>query len=191
MARLNSSFAPKGEAGRVEKESDRRFSAIRSELDRILAEDGPFEEVAPRILQALCEGLEWDVGIMWKADESEEVLRFVASWHDPSVPLTELERVSARSTFSPGVGLPGRILSGREPCWIRDVQNDIGFPRAQVAMEDDLQSGCGFPLLQGRRLVGVIELFSRETRSSDRELLVSMAPIGVEVGRLLEGEREV
>jgi GAF domain-containing protein len=189
MARLNSSFARRGDR-RVGEESDRRLRAIRSELDRIHAEDGPFEEVAPRILQALCEGLGWDVGIMWKADESATVLRFVASWHDPSIPVTELERLSARSTFSPGVGLPGRILSGREGCWIRDVQNDIGFPRAQAAMEDDVQSGFGFPLLQGRKLVGVIELFSRQTRKRDRKLLASMAPIGDEVGRMIEGERE-
>jgi GAF domain-containing protein len=174
----------------VREESNRRFMAIRSELDRILAEEGPVEGVAPRILQALCEGLGWDVGIMWKADEPANVLRFVASWHDPSIASTELERLSARSTFSPGVGLPGRILSGREASWIKDVQNDIGFPRARAAMEDDIHSGFGFPLLQGRRLVGVIELFSRQTRVSDRELLVSMAPIGDEVGRMLEGERE-
>jgi GAF domain-containing protein len=171
-------------------ESDRQLSAIRSELDRILAEDGPFGEVAPRILRALCEGLGWDVGIMWDANESAHALRFVASWHDPSTPMTELERLSARSTFSPGVGLPGRILSAREASWIRDVQYDIGFPRAQAAMEDDVRSGFGFPLLHGRSLVGVIELFSRQTRKRDRKLLASMAPIGDEVGRIIEGERE-
>jgi GAF domain-containing protein len=174
----------------VREESDRRFKAVRSELNRILAEEGPVERVAPRILQALCEGLGWDVGIMWKADELANVLRFVASWRDPSVGSTELERLSAGSTFSPGVGLPGRILSGREASWIRDVQNDIGFPRSKAAMEDDIRSGFGFPLLQGRRLVGVIELFSHQTRVRDLELMVSMAPIGDEVGRMLEGEGE-
>jgi hypothetical protein len=70
------------------------------------------------------------------------------------------------------------------------VQNDIRFPRAQAAMGDELQSGFGFPLLQGRRLMGIIELFSRHMRSIDRELLASMTPIGVQIGRMLEGERE-
>jgi hypothetical protein len=122
--------APTGRAVGVGEESDRAIDAIHSELDRFLAEDGPFGEVAPGILQALCVGLGWDVGIMWKADELANVLRFVESWHDPSIPSTQLERLSARSTFSPGIGLPGRMLSSREPAWIRDVQNNIGFPRA-------------------------------------------------------------
>jgi signal transduction protein with GAF and PtsI domain len=172
----------------VPEESDRRSRAISSELDRVHGEGGPLEEVAPKILRELCEGLGWDVGIMWTADESGTVLHFAASWHDPSLEATELERMSARSTFSPGVGLPGRILSGREPSWIRDVQNDIGFPRAPAAMEDDLRSAFGFPLIQGRKVVGVIELFSRQTRERDRELLAEMAPIGMQVGRMLEGD---
>jgi hypothetical protein len=55
-------------------------------------------------------------------------------------------------------------------------------------MEDDLRSAFGFPLIQGRKVVGVIELFSRQTRERDRELLAEMAPIGMQVGRMLEGD---
>jgi GAF domain-containing protein len=168
-------------------ESD-RFSSIRSETDAILAVGGPFGDVASRILRTLCLGLGWNVGLIWRLDESARRLRWVASWHDPSDPVTELEKLSMRSTFSPGVGLPGRILSAGEPWWIRNVQRDRAFPRSLAATEDGLRSAFGVPILTGRKCVGIIELFSREEMDSDRELLVSVASIGAQVGEVLEAE---
>jgi hypothetical protein len=174
----------------VGREVDQAIDGIRAGLDRILSTRGPIPEIGPAILRTLGEGLSWDVGMFWQADEPARVLRFVCSWHDPSIPLTELERLSSRSTFSPGVGLPGRILSAREPAWLMDVQNDLAFPRRSAAMEDDLQSGFGFPLLHGRTVVGVIELFSHEVRPADHALLASMVPIGAQIGQMLGGEGE-
>jgi signal transduction protein with GAF and PtsI domain len=169
---------------------DDRLAIIRPELDAIVASDGPFDEVAARILQTVCEGLGWDVGIVWKFDEAASVLRWVASWHDPTNSVTEIEKVSERSTFSPGVGLPGRVLSAQEPWWISDVQKASGFPRWRAAMEDGIHSAFGVPLLHGRKAMGILELFSREARDSDRELLISMALVGAQLGSLMEGERQ-
>jgi GAF domain-containing protein len=165
-----------------------RFQDIHSELDLILAEGGPFDTAAPKVLRALCEGLGWDVGIAWRFDESERALRFVASCHPPSTPMTQLEAVSERSTLSPGVGLPGRILAAGEPTWIKDVQKDRGFPRSPAATEDGLHGAFGFPLIHDWRVVGIIELFSKEARERDEELLTSFARIGPQLGRLLADE---
>lgn len=165
-----------------------RFQEIHFEVDQILAQGGSFDAVAPMILRALCAGLGWDVGIAWRYDESARVLQLVASWHDPSGAMTQLEKLSERSTFSPGVGLPGRIMSAREPSWITDVQKDRGFPRSPAAMEDGLHSAFGFPLLHGRKAVGVVELFSREIRHRDEELMLSIARMGPQLGELIAGE---
>ena len=167
-----------------------RFTHVRSELDLILAKGGPLGTVAPRILRALCEGLGWGVAIAWRFDESDRVLRFVASWHDPSGPKTQLETISERSTMSPGVGLPGRILAAGEPTCIKDVQKDRGFPRSPAAMEDDLHGAFGFPLVHEWTVVGIIECFSKEVRERDEELLVAAAPMGLQLGALLAGESE-
>jgi GAF domain-containing protein len=164
-----------------------RFQDIHSELDLILAAGGPFDAAAPKVLRALCEGLGWDVGIAWRFDESDRALRFVASWHDPSSPTTQLEAVSEGSTLSPGVGLPGRIVAAGEPTWIKDVQKDRGFPRSPAAMEDGLHGAVGFPLIHDWRVVGIIELFSKEAMERDEELLISFAPMGRQLGGLLAG----
>jgi signal transduction protein with GAF and PtsI domain len=173
----------------VKDEGD-RFEEVHSEVRRILAEGGPFADVARKILRVLCEGLAWDVGIAWRHDESAHALHFVASWHDQSAPKTLLETLSERSTFSPGVGLPGRIISAQESCWITDVQTDRGFPRSPAAMEDGLHGAFGFPLLHDWKVVGVMEFFSQEARELDEELLVAIAPLGPELGGAMAMERE-
>ena len=167
-----------------------RFQDIHSEVDLILAKGGPFDAAAPEILRALCDGLGWDVGIAWRYDEPASTLRFIASWHDPSGPMTQLETVSEGSTLSPGVGLPGRIVAAREPTWIKDVQKDRGFPRSPAAMEDDLHGAFGFPLLHGWRVVGIIELFSKDVRELDEDLLLSVAAMGPRLGELIAAETE-
>lgn len=167
-----------------------RFQDIQSELDLILWEGSPIDEAAPRVLRVLCEGLGWDVGIVWGFDESSHALRFVASWHHPSGTKSQLEKLSERSTLTPGVGLPGRILAAGEPTWIMDVQRDRSFPRSPAAIEDGIHGAFGFPLLDGWNVVGIIELFSKETKERDDELLVSVARMGPKLGGLLVGESE-
>jgi signal transduction protein with GAF and PtsI domain len=173
----------------VRDESD-RLQEIQSDLHAILAEGGSFDSVVPRVLQAVCERLGWDVGIAWRFDHSSRTLRFVASWHDPSGPLTELERLSERSTVSPGVGLPGRVVAAGEPCWITDVQTDRGFPRSEAAMADGLHGAFGFPLLRVRTIVGIVEFFSKKPRELDEELLVAVAQLGPQLGALIGSENE-
>jgi signal transduction protein with GAF and PtsI domain len=166
-----------------------RFGNLLSEVRRILADGGPFTEIAPRILRLLCESLGWDVGIAWRHDDSAHRIHFVASWHDRSGPMTRLETMSERSTFSPGVGLPGRVVSTREPCWITDVQKDRGFPRSPAAMEDDFHSAFGFPLLHGFTVLGVMEFFSQERRELDEDLLIVVATLGPELGAVMATEQ--
>jgi hypothetical protein len=173
----------------VKDEGD-RFEGIHTEVRRILAVGGPFADAAPKILRVLGEGLGWDVGIAWRHDESAHALHFVASWHDQSRPKTRLETLSERSTLSPGVGLPGRIVSAHEPSWITDVQTDRGFPRSPAAMEDGLHGAFGFPLIHEWSVVGVMEFFSQEPRDVDEALLVSLAPLGPELGGAMAMERE-
>jgi GAF domain-containing protein len=132
----------------------------------------------------VCESLHWDLGIAWTIDPSARVLRFQQAWHSPHGPAGELEKLSAASAFSPGVGLPGRALSTGEPSWITDLQSDLSFPRAPAAAVDGLRSGFGVPILRGSEPLAVVEFFSSEVRERDAELLRMMGTIGAEIGRV-------
>jgi PAS domain-containing protein len=156
---------------------------------QILAEATTIEEATPRILRAMGECLEWDVGALWRVDGEAEALRCVELWHKASIGVPEFERVSREFTFVRGLGLPGRVWSSLEPEYIPDVVSDENFPRGSIAEREGLHAAFGFPILLGGEILGVIEFFSREIRQPDQELLNMLATIGSQIGQFTERKR--
>jgi PAS domain S-box-containing protein len=162
---------------------------VQHTIGQILAEAPTIEEVTPRILRVMGEYLGCDVGALWRVDRETETLRCVGLWHKASIEILDFERVSRDFTFVPGLGLPGRVWSGREPVYISDLVPDENFPRGPIAQREGLRAGCGFPILLGGEVVGVVEFFSREIRQPDQELLKMLATIGSQIGQFIERKR--
>ncbi|MGH2725269.1 MAG: SpoIIE family protein phosphatase [Actinomycetota bacterium] len=155
------------------------------EVSRVLAEASSLPEAGPAIMRAVSRSLDWDVGILWRADETAGLLRFVESWQDPGVRAGHFLEVSRAFEFRPGIGLPGRVWQSCRPAWIRDVQTDPNFPRAPAAAEDGLHGAFGFPIVRGGEVVGIMEFFSTEVREPDQDILDMTAAVGAQVGQLI------
>src|SRR5436309_14042385 len=125
-----------------------------------MAEAATLEEVAPKILAAVCECLVWDLGELWRIDRAAGVLRCVEVWHKKSIEAPQFVATSRDRTFMPGIGLPGRVWSSREPTYISDVVQDANFLRVPIAAREGLHAAFGFPILLGADVLGVIEFFS-------------------------------
>jgi len=155
------------------------------EITRRLAESSSTLEAAPGILQAICETLDWDVGVIWDVDRPAALLRCVAVWHQPAMQATEFEAQTQARTFAPGEGLPGRVWATATPLWIRNLTEDPNFPRLTFAAQEGLRSGFSFPILLGTEVIGVIEFFRRRITDRDEAVEEMMQPIGAEIGQLL------
>src|SRR6266542_3443270 len=79
------------------------------EIARILAASGTIGDAAPGMLATVCRSLGWEYGALWEVDRAGKSLRCVGTWHDPSLRFTEFIEQSRASTFTRGVGLPGRV----------------------------------------------------------------------------------
>jgi len=155
-------------------------------VTRVLAEAPTLASGTPRILQAICESLGWSVGAIWRVDQKEKVLRCVETWRMPSAQVQEFDQGTHSRTFSPGVGLPGRVWSQAQSAWIEDVTRDGNFPRASLAAQEGLHAAFGFPVLLGAEVLGVLEFFSEQIQKPDRELLEMMSAIGSQIGQFIE-----
>ncbi len=153
---------------------------------QVLADSVTFAEAIPKILQAICENLEWDLGAFWTVDRKAGVLRCAEIWHKPSVKVPEFEALTRQIAFSPGVGLPGSAYACKKPLWITNVVFDANFPRASVAAKEGLYGAFGFPILLGNNVPGVIEFFSQEIQPPDEDLLRMMTSIGCQIGQFME-----
>ena len=156
---------------------------------QILADAATVEEAMPRILRAVCECLEWDLGELWRVDRDAGVLRCAQLWCKASVDAKQFEAETLASTFESGVGLPGRVWATRVPACIPDVVQDANFARASFAARAGLHAAFAFPILLSGEVLAVIDFFSRDVRQPDQELLDMMASLGSQIGQFIERKR--
>jgi PAS domain S-box-containing protein len=174
----------------TERKRIERRRTIRLAVTEILSQAASLQEAAPRLLQAVGENLGWDVGAFWTvADAEAQVLTCSELWYTPSMPVAAFVDASRRSSFAPGIGLPGRVRSSGKAAWIPDVAKDDNFPRGAVAVQEGLHGAFGFPILLGAQVVGVIEFFSHEIQEPDPDLLEMVTTIGGQVGQFMDRKR--
>jgi PAS domain S-box-containing protein len=170
------------------RENDRRLAGNLA-ITRILAESPALSDATRRILQTIGETLDWEVGAMWTPDADGKVLRCLTVWHTPSVAVNKFESTSRAQTFTPGIGLPGRVWTSLKPGWIPDVARDDNFPRAPNAIAEGLHAAFAFPIVFGEKFLGVMEFFSRKIREPDNALLAMFGSIGNQIGQFMERKR--
>src|SRR5260370_42142403 len=102
-------------------------------VTHILSEATTLEEATPKILQAVCDCLVWDLGALWRRDREPGVLRCVEVWHPDSIAVPEFEAASRESTLEPGIWLPERVWYTRKTVYIPDDVHGPDFTRHTVA----------------------------------------------------------
>lgn len=167
------------------KQAERRLGAQLA-TTRILAESPTLAEATQKILQAVCESLEWDLGELWRVDWQAQVLRCVDMWYTPSLAGTDFVAATRQLTFPPEVGLPGRVWASGEPAWMPNLVEDANFLRTALARRAGLRAAFAFPIRVGARVLGVMAFFSREIRQIDEELLRIFASVGSQIGQFIE-----
>jgi PAS domain S-box-containing protein len=171
-------------AARAERRLTAEYVAARA-----LAESASLAEAAPRVLKAMCEALDWDHGALWSVDSGSGVIHCVETWHLPTISVPEFDDVSRRTVLAPGVGLPGRVWASGKPAWIPDVVDDPNFPRAAIARREGLHGAFALPILAQRRVIAVMEFYSREIREPDEGLLRMLTQVGAHIGQFMERKR--
>jgi len=155
-------------------------------LSDILMQSATLEEARAQVLQTLCENLGWDAGGIWLVDHRANVMRCTQIWSKPGIDIKEFKLASDQTPLAPGVGLPGRIWSTRRPVWIQDIAHDPNFPRYPATIQAGLHGAVGFPVLMGKEVAAVVELFSRNPRACDVNFLPGLATLGNQLGQFLQ-----
>jgi len=171
----------------TERRRAERRLASQYAVTRVLAEAMTLEEAVPKIIQAIGESLEWDLGVFWRVDKAAGTLRCFDQWKAPSVQADPFTLDTRQRAFMRGEGLPGRIWTSGKSAWVTDVTIDANFSREAQARQVGFHGAFGFPILVGSEIEGVIEFFSREVRQPDGELLKMVEDIGLKIGQF--GER--
>jgi PAS domain S-box-containing protein len=165
-----------------------RRRAAREELLRTVRGKGPWLVAAADALRALGQCLCWDLAALWSADDDARRLRCAALWQASLAALRASGEARHRTAPSPPAKLPLHVLEVGKAAWIPDVLEHPELPRFS-AFSRSVHGWLGFPAVAGGRLVGVVELYSREVRQPDDELLMMTGEFGRLFGWLVQHSR--
>ncbi len=152
------------------------------EVARALSESSMLEEALPRVLEALCRGLDWCYGDVHLAEPGGG-LRPVAWWHDET---PEMRRFCQHNsgTLSVGADSPvARLLAGRGTQWIAEIVP--ATERARRALECGLASRVAVTLVSEARTLGVLFLFARQGRPLEPDATGLLDDVGAELGQFV------
>lgn len=181
----------------INEESDRREVAARSlELLQKVAtaanQAASVEEAMQISVEMVCAYMDWPVGHVYMLSEREPVeLVPTEIWHiNDRQRFKKFRKLTAATSFAPGVGLPGRVFESRAPAlWNTGIANDPNYPRTEIGSEVGIRAGFGFPVLVRNEVVAVLEFFSTNTIEPDEPTLEIMLSIGTQLGRVVERQQ--
>jgi PAS domain S-box-containing protein len=160
-----------------------RRRAAREELHRTVRGKGSWPAAATAALRALGQCLRWDLTALWTLDDSDR-LHSMALWRASPVDFNASGEARQRTALPP-TGLPLRVLEVGRAAWIPDMVEHPGLP-SSTPFPRSVHGWLGFPAVAGDRTVGVVELYSREIRQPDDELLSMTGEFGQLFGRLVQ-----
>ena len=169
------------------KRSEMRLT-LQYATTRVLASSPSLADATPRLLQAICEAVGWELGELWLVDTAANVLRWSAAWHPAALDAADFVALSRRTAFAPGSGLPGRVWASEQAAWLADVEVGAHFDRL-AASQLGLHSAAAFPVRTDTAVLGVTVFFGRQHREPEPDWLETLDGIGRQLGDFIERRR--
>ena len=144
-------------------------------------------EAFQRVLERVATHMGWPVGHAFIREGDELVPTDVWYLRDPEVmkPFVDATRTTR---FARGVAL-GRIIDRARAMWMLDIGETDAYVRRAAAAEVGLSTALAFPVLVGTEVVGVLEFDHTSRVVPDEDVMILMANIGMQLGRVVERER--
>jgi PAS domain S-box-containing protein len=155
----------------------------------ILAEVESLGEAMPRILQTICEALQWEAGAFWQVNPDTNLAACREVYQTPPAALPPWPDASLL-ICKPGEGLPGRVWSTRQPAWIEDMLSAKDCFCPSAAGIPSLRGAFAVPILIGQEVCGMLTLFSSRKQKREEQLLDVMAELGKQLGHFVARKRD-
>ncbi len=140
------------------------------------------------VLEHICRYTGWEIGHVYViSKDNHDLLIPTEDWcFEGENRFSGFCKVTKKTEFLRGIGLPGRILASGKPHWITDVIEDNNFLRSEIAKELKIKSGIAFPVMIKTRVVAVLEFFTTMKVEPDQPFMGIMADVGTQLGRVIE-----
>lgn len=146
------------------------------EPDRLAGKD-----IWQLLLSQVCMATQWEYGEIWRPNADRAVLQCHGSHYLQSDRLQNFRQWRQSLTFSPGVGLSGRVWQSQQPEWER-----VTIPTVEAQW--GLRGALALPVGANELPLGVLVFFTEDDQQPDAEIIELVEAIAAQIGTL-DGER--
>jgi PAS domain S-box-containing protein len=165
-------------------EVERRLTVLYAIAHAFAAAD-ELDDVSKRLLQTLVGTLGWQSAALWLPAEDGSTLE-CAAVHPLDGPLASWAEATSSLRPPIGSGLPGRVWTLGEACWIADTEAEPDFRRRAAAQAVGLRHAFAFPVWVRGNLGAVVELVGSGVREADGEQTAFLSAIADQLGSFIE-----
>lgn len=178
--------------GHLRDVSDRqrgeRIQGVRFVVASVLSEARTLAEATHGVAAAIGTRLRVPVVAVWTPTLGG--LGSDHQWATDRTQVVDLLRMTATTTLSVGVGLPGRVWSEARVLTSREIPAGVeDVDRLRAAADAGLRHTAAIPVTAGDKVLAVIELFCEDARETDEETLRTLSDIGGQLGQFLARRR--
>ena len=175
--------------------ADKRTLANVQMLEKLtedISRSEDFETAIRLILEEVGKADDWLYAEAWIPCHSERRLKcsptfYISEKYRADCPnseaLRQFRKMSDRTPFSYGVGLPGRVYVSQTPEWQENISklSESIFLRRSLAIECGFFAGLGIPLVAKEKVIAVIVLFRQKATSVDTHLITNLSAIAAQL----------
>lgn len=129
------------------------------------------------LLSQVCIASHWEYGEIWRPSADRTLLQCSASHYLHSDRLQNFRQWRQTLTFSPGVGLPGRVWQSQQPEWER-----VTIPTLEAQW--GLRGALALPVSANDFPLAVLVFFTQDDRQPEVELVELLEAIAAQMGTL-------
>jgi PAS domain S-box-containing protein len=168
------------ERRRIEQSRNTRLA-----VTQILGQANSIAEAATAVLQAVCENLNWDIGVFRVFDAECRTVTNEVRWPALEIPAQAPSAINEDVTFRPGVGHVGQLWSIGTPSRMPEESRDSSLKRS-AATDPGLHRSIVSPIVVADRTLGVIEFFGRGIDNADLDLVELIGTVSGSLGQFIE-----
>ncbi|MBE9126457.1 MULTISPECIES: adenylate/guanylate cyclase domain-containing protein [unclassified Coleofasciculus] len=184
----------------TERQRNQKRIAMQYAATRIISESATVSDAIPKILQAIGESLEWDLGEFWILDKATNWTRRIPSSQSPLpnpqvwcietwVRVSVTDPAFLEMTRKADVGFPSRIWATNSPQWVSDIMQESGRELSPASGITQLHGAFGFPIRDEEEILGVITFYSHDIQRPDLDLLQVLAAMGSQFGEFIKRKK--
>ncbi len=146
------------------------------------------DRAAPGILRPVIEELRVAYASLWLLEPETGKLRCIhGAWAPGTGDLTSFHEATRAATFQRGQGLLGAVWEREATVWIPQLETEDTFLRAAPARACGLHGGAAFPIFDGAKFMGVIEVYADSPLSREPRTEQLMESVGRQIGTFSAG----